>query len=117
MSSGAHKSYAIITDPDARGPIEYDTASCGHCQAIIFTKPGSASTVYLLPCLPAHPGDLTVLNRWQEEAGAFCRQCMRSICLPCYQTSLTARIPCVVWERQFEEAEKRQRGLLPRGAR
>lgn len=100
--------YATILDPD-KPVVEMDSAQCGHCQAIIFTKAGTASTVYLLPIAPTSPQDLEVLGVYQEEPGAFCRICMRPICLRCYRTSLTAAIPCVTWERQFEAAEKKQR--------
>lgn len=106
--------YATISDPATR-VVEYDTTGCGHCQAIIFTKPGSASTVYLLPYVPQSPTDLHVLGRWQEEPGAFCRICMHPICLRCYRISLTALIPCTYWERQFDAAEKQQRGLSSTG--
>lgn len=111
----SHKGYATITDPDHPAPAEWDTCSCGHCQAIIFTKPGSASTVYLLPRDPTSPQDLAALGRWKEEAGAFCRICMRPICLRCYRISLTAAIACAVWEKQFEIAEKKQVALSSLG--
>lgn len=110
-----HKGYATITDPDAAHPAEWDTCSCGHCQAIIFTKPGSVSTIYLLPIDPTSPADLAVLGRFKEEAGAFCQICMRPICLRCYRISLTAAIPCAVWEKQFEQSEKQQAALSSLG--
>lgn len=100
--------YATISDPD-RPVVEMDTVTCGHCQQIIFTKAGTASTVYLLPIAPTSPQDLEVLGVYKEEAGAFCRTCMRPICLRCYQTSLTAAIPCVTWEKMLEASEKKQR--------
>ncbi len=54
---------------------EYDTCSCGHCGKILFTKPGTVSTVYLIP---------TRSGGWLEEPGAGCRVCMRPVCLPCH---------------------------------
>jgi hypothetical protein len=89
--------YATIVDPDA--PIqEYDSCSCGHCQRVIFVKPRSASTVYLLPT--------EVPGRFTEESGAFCRLCMRPVCLACH-----ARGNCVPWERMLEASEARGRLL------
>ena len=99
---------ATLLDPARSQPAEWDTASCGHCQRVIFTKPGTAATVYLLPIRPVTP---ETLSRFQEEPGAFCRICMRPICLGCYQTSLTALHPCVVWERRLEQSESRRRLL------
>jgi hypothetical protein len=88
--------YATILDPD-RPLVERDTCTCGHCQRIIFTKPGSAQTVYLLQVS-------IVPDVWKEEPGAFCRVCMRPICLPCHGVGR-----CTPWERQIEAAEARQR--------
>jgi len=97
--------YVTIVDPDA--PLaEYDTASCGHCQRILLTKPGSAATTYLLP---VYPVTRETVGHYHEVPGAFCRICMRPICLPCYDRSLTASIPCVVWERRLEASERRAR--------
>lgn len=87
--------YATIVDPDAP-LIERDTITCGHCQRVVFTKPGTAATVYL------------ILNRqtltYTEESGAFCRTCMRPICLPCCDQG-----HCLVWERRLEASEARDR--------
>jgi len=87
--------YAQVVDPD-RPLVERDTIGCGHCGRVIFVKPDTASTVYL------------VLNRqalrWHEEPGAFCRVCMRPVCLAC-----DAHGRCLPWERQFEMSEARDR--------
>ena len=87
--------YAQIVDPD-HPLVERDTTSCGHCGRVIFVKPGTASTVYL------------IFDRqrwqWQEEPGAFCRVCMRPICLACHDLGT-----CTPWERQFEASEARDR--------
>jgi hypothetical protein len=87
--------YATIVDPDA--PVrEFDTAQCGHCQKVIFVKAGSGGTTYLIPT--GTPG------RFLEEPGAFCRCCMRSVCLPCH-----AHGGCAPFERQLEASEARDR--------
>lgn len=88
--------YATIVDPD-RPTVERDTASCGHCQQVIFTKPGSAATVYLIFDRASW--------RWREEAGAFCRVCMRPVCLACHDQGR-----CTPWERRIEAAERREPG-------
>lgn len=88
--------YALIVAPDAK-PVEYDTATCAHCCAIIFTKPGTGSTVYLIPgAHPAHP--------WQEEMGAACRNCMGPVCLACH-----AHGRCTPFEKQLEQSEAKDR--------
>jgi hypothetical protein len=85
--------YATIVDPDA--PLfEWDTCTCGHCQRVIFTKPGTASTIYLIV-------DRTTLQ-WREEPGAFCRRCMRPVCLACH-----AHGGCRTWEKLLERSERR----------
>lgn len=89
--------YVTIVEPD-RPLVELDTCGCGHCGATIFTKAGSASTVYLIPTrTPGH---------YIEEPGAFCRVCMRSVCLPCHEIGT-----CTPFERQLEIAERRGRLL------
>lgn len=80
------------------GPqVERDTVTCGHCQQIVAVKAGSAATVYLVR--DAH-------GREKEEPGAFCRVCMRAVCLVC-----DAHGRCTPWERRLEKAERRQRLL------
>ena len=88
--------YAQIVDPD-QPLLERDTVTCGHCNRIIFVKPGSATTIYLL-----HHRD----GRVTEEAGAFCRVCMRPVCLPCHDQG-----SCTPWEKMLELAESRGRLL------
>ena len=89
--------YLTIVDP-GHPTVEQDTCGCGHCSRILLTKAGSASTVYLLPT--ATPGQYT------EEPGAFCRVCMRPVCLPCHDKGT-----CTPWERQLEISERRARFL------
>lgn len=81
--------------------IEHDTIACGHCNRIIFVKPGSASTVYIFYQLIGPP---------REEPGAFCRVCMRPVCLRCHDVGT-----CTPLERHLEELEAR--GRLQRSAR
>lgn len=89
------KGYATIVDPSAK--VEFDTCNCGHCQRVLFTKPGSAQTVYLF----LRPG-----GEVKEEMGAFCRVCMRPVCLQCHDVGR-----CTPWERALERAESRSRFL------
>lgn len=84
--------YAQILDPDAP-LVERDTCSCGHCNKVIFTKPGSASTTYLIQ----HRD-----GRWTEEAGAFCRVCMRPVCLRCHDLG-----SCLPLERWLDQQEQK----------
>ena len=85
--------YSILLDPGQREPVaERDTITCGHCQAIVTTKPGSAATVYLL----FDPQTW----RWHEAMGAFCRTCMRPVCLRCHHKGT-----CTTWERMLEQME------------
>jgi hypothetical protein len=85
------RGYATIVDPD-RPTWERDAIGCGHCQRIVFVKPGSATTVYLIQ----HRD-----GRWTEEAGAFCRVCMRPVCLPCHKLGT-----CTPFERMLEQQER-----------
>lgn len=77
--------------------IEHDTITCGHCNQIVLVKPGSASTVYVLPQMDAPP---------KEEPGAMCRQCMRPVCLTCH-----AHGRCLPLELRIEQMEARGRLL------
>lgn len=87
--------YATVVEPD-RPLVEYDTTTCGHCQRVIFTKPGTAATTYLIV-------DRRTLQ-WQEEPGAFCRVCMRPVCLHCHDLGR-----CTPWEKMLEASEARDR--------
>lgn len=88
--------YATFSSPDAP-VIERDTASCGHCNRVVFVKPGTASTVYLFPQMQGPD---------KEEPGAMCRVCMRAICLAC-----CAQGSCTPLERRIEQMEARRRML------
>ena len=83
--------YAQIIEPVQI--VERDTASCGHCNRVIFVKPGTATTVYLIQHRDGH---------WTEEPGAFCRVCMRPVCLRCHDIGT-----CVPVERLLERLEAR----------
>lgn len=87
--------YAIIVEPDA-ATIERDTCSCVHCGAVIFTKPGSASTTYLVWDQPS--------RRWREEPGASCYRCYKPVCLRC-----AAHGRCTPLERWIERKEAQAR--------
>lgn len=100
--------YATIVEP-GRPTVEIDTLQCGHCQRIVFTKAGTAATVYLLPISPV---TTETVGHYQEEPGAFCRVCMRPICLPCHDLGR-----CHPWEQQIEAAESRERFLQSAGIR
>lgn len=95
--------YATIFDPDS-ALVERDTITCGHCQRVIFVKPGTASTVYLIPAKPKDSKDLAALNRYEEVPGAFCRVCMSAICLPCHDLGT-----CRPAAKFLEEIEKQGR--------
>lgn len=86
--------YATITAPDAP-LVERDTITCGHCQAVLFVKPGTASTVYLT----YHVGGSVT-----ETMGFCCRVCMRPVCPACGD-----RGRCLPWERRLERSEARDR--------
>jgi hypothetical protein len=76
---------------------EADSITCGHCQQVVFVKPGSATTVYLIYGMdPTAPP--------KETPGAGCRVCMRPVCLRC-----EAAGRCTPFERQIEASEARQR--------
>jgi hypothetical protein len=87
--------YATTFEPD-KPIVERDTMTCGHCQRAVFVKPGTACTTYLI---------FDRVNwRWQEEPGAFCRVCMRPVCL-----SPRCLSSCRVWEERLERSEARDR--------
>jgi hypothetical protein len=86
--------YGLIVEPGAQQ--EYDTCQCGHCQKVIFTKPRSATTVYLIPT--------RVPGSFKEEPGAFCRVCMRPVCLRCHGVG-----SCTPFEKMLEKSEARDR--------
>lgn len=86
--------YATVVEPD-RPLLERDTVTCVHCSRVVFVKPGTGSTVYLI---------LHRDGRWTEEPGAFCRCCMGPVCLPCDQVGT-----CRPLERWLQQVEGTQR--------
>ena len=88
--------YAIAVDPD-EGTAEYDTITCGHCQQVVFVKPGTGCTEYLTQ-------DVRGFFTGETEPGAFCRLCMHAICLRCHDGG-----GCTPWERRMERIESRDR--------
>jgi hypothetical protein len=93
--------YMTITAPDAR-PIERDTVTCCHCQRIVIVKPGTAATVYLEPQRDGSPD--------RETPGAFCRSCMKAVCLACEAVGR-----CLPFELAIERNEARGRQLRAMG--
>jgi hypothetical protein len=79
-------------------PTERDSISCGHCNKIVFVKPGTGATTYLI----FHSTDPTVPPT--EEPGAFCRVCMSPVCLPCHDVGT-----CRPIEKWLEQEEARDR--------
>lgn len=75
--------------------VERDTITCGHCQMLVFVKPRTASTIYLIPQFQAPD---------KEEPGAMCRVCMRAVCLKCHDDGR-----CTPFERRIEEMEHKRR--------
>lgn len=101
MLSSRADGYAIEVDPDLGGKTqEWDTCQCGHCQRIIFTKPGSLSRTYLVQ----DPVTAVFIG---EEPGAFCRNCMRPVCLPCHDIGT-----CTPFEKALESYERRHAKLF-----
>jgi hypothetical protein len=72
--------YAVTTEQGKT--VEEDTLQCGHCQRVIFIKPGT----------PVDAG--------------FCRRCMRHLCGPCTSTGR-----CEPFEKKIEAQEARNRFL------
>ena len=86
--------YAVIVDP-TQPLVEYDTVSCCHCGKVIFVKPGTASTVFLIWN--------NLARLWQEEPGASCYHCMKPVCLRCHDLGT-----CLPLERWLEQQEGRR---------
>lgn len=97
--------YGVYTDSWGV-QIEYDTASCRHCTAVIFLKPGTGGTVYFVVD--------RAQNRFVEVPGAFCLPCMSPICLRCHAAD---KGTCAAWERKFAIAESRERFVQQCGVR
>lgn len=66
--------YSIITDPAFARPIEHDTTSCGHCNAISFTQVKGGKPQVLI-----FQNDGNHVMRDVP----FCRNCFRFICPRC----------------------------------
>lgn len=89
--------YITISDPDVAQVMEFDSASCCHCSAVIFVKPGTLSRVYLLPQLD---------GSMKEEPGAGCMKCGKPVCLRCHEIGTCAPI-----EKRLEFMEAVERNL------
>ena len=91
-------------DPDLGNELLVrDSIRCGHCSKAVFVKPGTASTVYLIQHLDMESKRMW----WTEEPGAFCRCCMRPVCLPCDDKGT-----CTPLEAFLEEMETGKRRLV-----
>ena len=84
--------------------VEYDSITCGHCNLIVLVKPGTGSTTYLVKTLHVDPFTRKSTIVTKEEAGAFCRVCMRAVCLKCH-----AHGECTPLMRRIEQMEARGR--------
>lgn len=89
----------VITDPDLPRTIEHDTAQCGHCGAHTKVKPGTGSTIYLIPT--DTPGV------YREEGGCFCGKCATFICVRCHH-----RGHCRPFELWLDEQERQIKNRL-----
>src|SRR5687768_8205320 len=92
-----------LFSPDASAPVQHDTIHCGHCERIVKTKAGSASTVYILSTLEQwvdHNGPHCSI-RHTEVPGAFCKTCMRAICRRCHEVVQT----CTPFEQKIDQME------------
>ena len=89
--------YGVWSDRDSDKQLELDTCRCNHCQRHIWVKPNTGQSIYLIP-------DLTQPSQWREEPGAFCRLCMKPVCLRC-----DAKGRCMPFEAKLERAEARDR--------
>lgn len=88
-------------DPGSDVPLnERDNIACGHCNALVFVKPGFGVTVYLVP----HVEGNRIL--WREEPGAFCRVCMRPVCLHCHEVGTCTPLEALL--EQMEGGKARQ---------
>ena len=88
----------LWTDKDSgHVQLELDTITCCHCNKVVFVKPGTGATVYLIP-------DTQRIGQWNEAMGAFCRLCMKAVCLAC-----DAIGTCSPFERKIERLEARDR--------
>lgn len=95
--------YLTVTDDRV---IEADTLACGHCSAVVKVKPGTASTVYVVDQLHVDPITRVPTIVTNEEPGAFCRTCMRSVCLTCHGEGV-----CTPLMKRIEQMEARGRLL------
>lgn len=75
-----------------------DSIGCGHCGRVVFVKPGHGITTYLIQ----HRN-----GQWTEEPGAFCRCCMRPVCLRCDEKGT-----CTPLEAFIESLEGKTRQLV-----
>lgn len=94
--------YSIITAPGERA-IEQDTYTCGHCNAISFTKPLVGGTLQV--AVVQNDGSVRM-----QPAG-FCRKCWRWICPRC-EAAAGRGFECVPLEAKIEAEEAAARKLI-----
>lgn len=85
---------------------EFDTISCAHCNKIVRVKPGTGATVYIFEQMLVDPVTRQYRIIVKEEAGAFCRCCMKPVCLPCDEVGT-----CTPLMKKIEEQERQGRML------
>jgi hypothetical protein len=95
--------YAVIIDDR---PVEADTITCGHCNIVVQVKPGTGSTVYIIPRMFVDPITKQYSITTKEVEGAFCRCCMHHVCPKCDNVGT-----CTPFLRRIEEIEARERML------
>lgn len=94
--------YVVIADPDAPRNVEHDTVQCGHCGSHTKVKPGTGSTIYLIPT--ETPG------MYKEEGGCFCGRCNTFICISCHKKGR-----CRPFELWLDEQENKIKNKLSWG--
>lgn len=82
--------YAVVTDPDAKGPVEYDTVTCGHCGHLDHVQSGQRP----------------------EDLGGFCKCCMSLICKECVGKDCR---PLMQWIEEVERQTEREIALRSYG--
>lgn len=109
MSIRDHRSYSA-TSFDSGQVVEQDTVVCHHCQRIVKVKPGTAATTYIIETLHVDPVTRKYEIQTREDPGAFCRGCMKPICLTCEKDGR-----CIPFMRRIEQMEARGRQLAAMG--
>jgi hypothetical protein len=83
--------YSIVTDPRFSRPIERDTTTCGHCNAVSFTEREAGKPQVLIFRMDG--------THYMKDVG-FCRKCWRYICPRC-----EGKRDCTPFEAKLEIEE------------